>query len=243
MRLICYPTAGKAPSLRPAPSTRRWMDETPQGFAYRCLPLTIANSHGWEILQPVSVRIVWTGAPGVEALQVTGEGNPGFWPVSHFGQGILTFQIHALFRTDPGINLWVGGPVNRPKDGIQPLTGLVESDWSPYSFTMNWQFTRPGEIRFEAGEPFCHFFPVARGGIEAVEPEIRPLESDPELAAQYRAWAAGRTTFNAGLKSLPPAQAAGLWQKSYYRGRGPSGEDGAADHRIKTRPKPFRTDG
>jgi Family of unknown function (DUF6065) len=30
---------------------RAWMDATDQRFAYRCLPLNIANAHGWEILR------------------------------------------------------------------------------------------------------------------------------------------------------------------------------------------------
>ena len=38
----------------------------------------------------------------------------------------------------------VQGPINRPKDGIAALPGIIETDWSPYSFTMNWMFTRPG---------------------------------------------------------------------------------------------------
>jgi hypothetical protein len=29
------------------------MDASPEAFAYRCLPLNIANAHGWGILTPV----------------------------------------------------------------------------------------------------------------------------------------------------------------------------------------------
>jgi hypothetical protein len=29
---------------------RGWMDATGDSFAYRCLPLAVANAHGWEIL-------------------------------------------------------------------------------------------------------------------------------------------------------------------------------------------------
>jgi Family of unknown function (DUF6065) len=93
--------------------------------------------------------------------------------VSHFGHGILTFHIPCLFRTEPGIDLLVQGPVNRPKDAIAPLSGIVETDWAPYTFTMNWQFTRPGiAVRFEKGEPFCHVWPLQRGALQTVEPEV-----------------------------------------------------------------------
>ena len=36
----------------------------------------------------------------------------------------------------------VTGPFNQPKDAIQPLTAIVETDWAPFTFTMNWKFTR-----------------------------------------------------------------------------------------------------
>ena len=68
---------------------------------------------------------------------------------------MLTFHPGYLFRTPPGWSMWAMGPPNHIKDGIQPLAGLVETDWLPFPFTMNWIFTRPGTVRFEKGEPFC----------------------------------------------------------------------------------------
>ena len=75
--------------------------------------------------------------------------------------------MHGVFRTEPGWNLFVGGSPNEPKDGLYPLSGVIETDWAPYSFTMNWQFTRPDHwISFEEGEPFCFLYPVQRGLLE-----------------------------------------------------------------------------
>ena len=50
--LICYVREGWAPRVVPAAPRREWMDATTESFAYRCLPLAIANSHGWEMLSP-----------------------------------------------------------------------------------------------------------------------------------------------------------------------------------------------
>jgi Family of unknown function (DUF6065) len=102
--------------------------------------------------------------------------------ISHFAHGILTFHLPCLFRTEAGYDLMVHGPINRPKDGIAPLSGVIETDWAPYSFTMNWIFTRPGtQVSFAQGEPFCHVFPVKRGELEAIEPQLRLLSEEPEL--------------------------------------------------------------
>src|SRR4029077_20628852 len=99
---------------------------------------------------------------------------------SLFGQGIVTFNIPGIFRTPPGWNLWIGGSPTQPKDGIYPLTGVVETDWSPFTFTMNWRFTRPGQsVHFDAGEPFCFVFPVERGYLDAIEPRLVSMENAP----------------------------------------------------------------
>ena len=57
--------------------------------------------------------------------------------------GILTFDVAYIFRTPPGYHLLVSGPINTFKDGVAPMTAVVETDWLPYTFTFNYQFTRP----------------------------------------------------------------------------------------------------
>lgn len=65
---------------------------------------------------------------------------------------------------------------------------VIETDWASYTFTMNWMFTCPGTVRFEQDEPFCHIFPLHRGELETVEPEIRPFTAVPELQQSYEVW-------------------------------------------------------
>src|SRR6056297_2596032 len=59
---IVGPTDGWA--IEPASPRRDWMDET-GGFAYRCLPLTIANQAGWIVRSPASFQAVWNGGPQI----------------------------------------------------------------------------------------------------------------------------------------------------------------------------------
>jgi len=51
-KLVAYRIDGHSVQIRPAPLEREWMDSSDQRFAYRCLPLNIANAHGWELLCP-----------------------------------------------------------------------------------------------------------------------------------------------------------------------------------------------
>jgi len=240
VKIIAYPTVADPPKLRPAPSGRGWMDALPEAYAYRCLPLTMANAHGWEICTPVAFEAVWNGGPAKTDITIKTDDDGGLAPTSHFGSGILTFHVGYLFRTDPGISLLAQGPVNRPKDAIYALSGLIETDWSSYTFTMNWMFTRADTpVRFERDEPFCHVFPVSADVLEAAEPVVAPFESAGETYERHSSWSKSRNTFNADL--LDPASRARSqkWQKDYYRGYHPDGEKGPDAHRTKLRLKPF----
>ena len=215
------------------------MDDLPQAYAYRCLPLIIANAHGWEVCSPVDFTATWNGGGSKDDIAIE-TGATGLMPTTHFGSGILTFHVGYLFRTDPGVSLMAQGPINRPKDAIQPLSGVIETDWSPYTFTMNWQFTRADTpVHFEKGEPFCHIFPMQRDALEQVEPEIRAFETAPEMLRNHKKWSESRNDFNANLKTPGSSARDEKWQKDYYRGFQPDGDKGPPTHKTKLRLKPF----
>jgi len=240
LKLTCFTLGHPLPVIRPAPVQRAWMEDTPEKFAYRCLPLAIANTAGWEILCPVDLTAIWDGGQSKEAVKIFSSALPDDLPFSHFGSGVLTFHVSVLLQTEPGYDLFVSGPPNRPKDGIQALTGIIESDWSPYTFTMNWKFTRAGvPVQFLRGEPFCFFFPIPRGLTEAVEPEIRDIAEAPELQRNYEIWQENRHQFNRDLSEPGSAARREKWQKIYYRGELPDGDLGVPDHRIKLRLRGF----
>jgi hypothetical protein len=242
VKLICYPTSGEPPKIIPAPLERDWMDATEDGFAYRCLPLNIANAHGWFILNAIAFVAQWDGGNLLDSISIQAAEKASSSPlaISHFGFGVLTFHINGLFRTEPGFDLFVTGPFNMPKDGIQPLTGIVETDWSPFTFTMNWRFTRKlTPVAFERDEPICMIYPVARGVIESVEPEFRSLDEDPKIRQSYLDWSARRSAFNAALSEESSDARREKWQKEYFRGY--STQLGTApEHRTKIRAKPFK---
>ena len=145
--MIAYQIGPIYAGLCRASSQRAWMDPTSERFAYRCLPLVIANQLGWDILNPVPLRARWLGgsAPTDVQVEALGDSQLGNWAGGHFGEGVLTFSVGYLFRTPPGIRLLVTGPLNSPKPNIYPLSGVVETDWTHASFTMNYRFTQPGE--------------------------------------------------------------------------------------------------
>ena len=139
----------------------------------------------------------------------------------------------------------VQGPVNRPKDAVAPLSAIVETDWAPFTFTMNWMFTRANtEVTFEQGEPICHFYPLKRGDLEACEPRLEPLANNAELQSQFMKWTASRSTFIKELQEPKSLARLELWEKQYFRGLDAFGRPAnQTKHYTKLNLRKFTEDG
>jgi hypothetical protein len=242
VKLICYALQDFSPKLVPARAQRQWMDDFPDRHAYRCLPLSIANAHGWDVLCPAPVEIEWNGGPAVGDIIIRAlKPLPGGRPIEHFcrsnfSRGIVTMHVDYIFRTEPGWDLLATGPFNHPKENAYPLTGIIEADWLPYPFTMNWQILRPGRVIFEEGEPFCSVFPIAKQALLDCEPEIRRLSDDLELVRQHQAFRASRDEFMKRFHAGDSDAVRQAWQRHYFLGRHPDGTT-VDDHLNKLRLK------
>jgi hypothetical protein len=235
-QLIFHQIHPTAPRLVPGRTDRVWMDETGNRFAYRCLPLVIANSMGWEALCPAGLEAEWNGGNSLKDIVVEVDDPQwaeGRLACSHFGHGVLTFNLQYVVRTDPGIGIWVRGAPNWLKDGIAPLEGVVETDWLPFTFTMNWMFTRPGRVSFRKDEPFCFLTPIEYRSLEEYRPEIVMLDESPELQQHYEAWSEQRQAFNRQLAAGDPDAARQGWQKYYVKGTAPTPVAVSASHTSK----------
>ncbi len=227
---------------------RDWMDRSASRFAYRCLPLTIANQTGLWVKNPVSFTAVWRGfgAPGSIEIQFDTAGD--VWKnfiTDQFGMGILTWNTPFLLRTQPaGSRILVGGPLNWFKPNAHPLTALIESDWLTASFTMNWKLMAPYvPVRFEVGEPLFQVIPLISnvcGDLEGADVRYAKLADNPELERLYNEWCVARNAFHEQrAKGLVPPDS---WQKHYFLGRDMAGRPAAPAHATKIRPPQVRRD-
>jgi hypothetical protein len=243
MKLIAYKTFEyNCQKLVPAARTREWMDKTPGSFAYHCLPLVMANSLGWFVINDVPCEMEWDGTEPAGGLKVwpteeLSDVQKHFMPSSHFGSGIVTFHAEFMFWTEEKISLITKGPANMPKHGIQSLEGVVETDWLPYPFTMNWKMTAKNtRVRFERGEPIAQIIPYPSDTISNTEPEIRVLSMDtnPELYLRYEDYRKKRVVFNEKFKYDGSKR-----QKYYVRGEDSMGNKYAEHHQTDWKTKPF----
>ena len=194
---------------------REWMDNTSDKYAYRCLPLNIANQHGWAVYPNEDITVVWNGGTYKEDIKIV----EGRMATSAFGHGILTFHLPFMVRTSDNYNLYISGAPNHPISGAYALTGVYEADWTPYTFTMNWQLTSIyEEIKFSKNDPICFFFPVERDSLNDFKFTVGNLnDEDPEFINQFKLFCENRQKFLDG--EMPGLD----WQKNYFQGKMPDG--------------------
>jgi hypothetical protein len=244
--LIGFTTRDDAPRITPAPSSRTWMSAmsaTRNGWPNRCLPMLIANQSGWELRNRCAFTATWMGREDdVDVMIQPDKRDTGqFLPVSHFGNGILTWHLPMLFRTPAGYNLLVRGPANYPKDAVYPLEGIVETDWASPSFSMSWKFTRKlMPVRFEVDEPICMIVPQRRAELEEFAPELRRIESDEDLQRKHEFFLRSRDAAKQIEQIARVAAGEQVeWQGDYTRGRHTDGEAGTPDHQTRRHLRSF----
>lgn len=230
--------------IRPAKPRREWMDRTPDSYAYRCVPLSAANTMGWEILNPVDCEFRWNGLTPHTQVFVWREREVRFGPKSHFGSGVVTWELPFLFRTPPDCALVVTGPANHDRAHITPLEGFIRTDWLPFPFTMNWRITTADEtIRFEEGEPIARVFPYPLGLLDETAIELCDLSEDADFERRFREWSERRQqnyrereSRAASAPGMGPPDLEALWNRHYARGAG--SDRAALEHQTVFRCKP-----
>ena len=114
-RLIAHETVEKPPfAIRPA----RPQKEEPWA---KCIPMSIAESWGWDVTIHEAFEARWSGRPERDALRIEGNARVRRFVTSHFGHGIITIRFPFIMQTPHGWNLHVRGPVNRARGDVAPL--------------------------------------------------------------------------------------------------------------------------
>ena len=160
------PPPSRPPEIVPGRPQRAWMDAFADRHPYRCLPLTMANTTGWEILCPVGFTAEWNG--GTEQERHHAHARPSASPTSsdfvksHFSPR----RAHLPPRLPvphPARLVDVGHGPAQPRQGRHPAAGRPGGDRLA-AVPLHHELASspgPGKVRFEKGEPFCFITLVA----------------------------------------------------------------------------------
>jgi hypothetical protein len=181
-KLFLKRTHENSPAIQQSRLKRDWMDATYNKHAYQCLPMTVANVYGWEVVLEEDLIVQWDGGntpPTILSGETTSSGR--VQAISSI-IGMISINIGWVINTEEGYNTWMTGSPNYFIDGATPLTATIPSYWWPDESQMNWKITKIGEpVVFGAGTPFCFFNIYDNSVLESVEIVTSSLWDDQEL--------------------------------------------------------------
>jgi len=180
-KLTLVKTTQNPPEIKQSRFNRDWMDATYNKHAYQCLPLTVANVTGWELILQQDVLVQWDGGNTVPRI-LEGEKFDDRPIAIPSIIGMMSFTTGWAFNTEDGYSTWISGSPNYFVDGAVPLTASIPSYWWPDEFNMNWQITKVKEpVLFPKGMPIMHFVIYPNTLLESTEIVVENLWDKPQL--------------------------------------------------------------
>lgn len=190
--------------IRPCTPKRDWFESHPKRNPYKCNPMTVANSYGWEIYSPTSFTVIWDGSKGqsdLNGIMFRSKDSQSHLPSHHFGNGILTWDTGFIFKTEFPYAMFVTAPTNTSIKNLTPLSGIVETYWLPFKFTLNCKINEPGHpVTINRGDVLAQIFPVQINVFDDMEVDVKDINESPdEFKQNYTNWSEYR---NKNLKSF-----------------------------------------
>jgi hypothetical protein len=153
MNLFIYGVSQSPFIFRNASPKRQWMNETFSKHAYRCAPLTSANSHGWEVCLPHDVVVTKNDDGEVRIIEGEYFENVKICSTDIMNESVA-FLHNITFVTQDGYSIWVSNPPNYFVDGAQAYTGIIPSSWWFNTFQFSWRITKIDcPVLFEKHKP------------------------------------------------------------------------------------------
>ncbi len=206
----------------PLAMKRNWMTDSKYKFAYKCLPLNIANQYGFAVLSPADFTVdYWGGDDGNAVDVMVHSDDPQIKEniVSYLGEKTVTIHLDFCLQTPEGYSTYIRGIANETKDGIKYLDAIVETDWLPYTFSYSFVVTSPGIYEFKKNEPLFMFFPIERNTVENFTLRNQSIKTNDDFYKDFSEYANSRNKLTFDVKD---GKVEGPhFQRFYQEGRGP----------------------
>jgi hypothetical protein len=158
--------------IRPMSIKRDWMDNTAQGHAYRCFPVTQANVIGWSLSSTKDIRFTWNGTIDQTSDTVTITEGSDFAYTGR-GQGTVSFNTGLVFKTESNISLFTINPVNYFNNDFEVMSSLVSTSFYDNPIPLAIRAKTPNqEIIIKAGSPLATIIPISLTSLDNTSIEI-----------------------------------------------------------------------
>lgn len=218
----CYKKAQKTLNISPMSIKRDWMDNTPQGHAYRCHPVTSANVIGWNISCPVDIRFIWNGINDTSSTNVKILEGDEFTQTGR-GQSTVSFNTRFILKTDEKMSVFTINPQNYFNPDIEVVSSLISTSFLDTDFPLAIKCkTANKEIVIKAGSPIATIIPISLTSLQNESIEILNFNHTDEYFEKLRSYGEAAQKINQ----------AGEWTDWYRNAVNEKGES-IGSHEVK----------
>lgn len=186
MKIKVYKVPNHPVSIKQTEIQRDWMDQTYDRHAYKCFPISLANTIGWSISFSEDIEFIWDGISDTtpnhikiikgERLCSLGRAN-----------GTISFNTGLYFKTGKNISILSIVPPNYFIKGATPFTSIMSTSFYSDVFPVSWKITQPDElITIKAGTPVATIIPMSIAEVSSAELEIYDKEFDESVLKEKK---------------------------------------------------------
>jgi hypothetical protein len=204
VKINAYKRPGYRVKIEQTKVQRDWMDATLDRHAYKCFPVSLANSIGFSISFLDDIEFIWDGVSDSSPKHVTVLKGNDFCTTSR-ANGTINFISNIKFKTDKNMSMLSIVPPNHFIDGATPFTSIISTSFFEDMLPISWKITRPNtKILIPAGTPVATVIPISLKQISDIELDIYDLKHglDYELYQQKKADAWHKITSFGGFTNF-----------------------------------------
>jgi hypothetical protein len=181
-----YVVPGAKVKIEQTKVQRDWMNLTDDRHAYKCFPISLANSIGYSISFLEDIEFVWDGISDSSDTHVKIiRGMDSCTPAR--GNGTISFHSGISFKTDPDVSMLSIVPPNYFIDGATPFTSIISTSFHDDMLPVAWKITRPNvNIIIPAGTPVITIIPISLKNLTTFELNLHDKIYDENFNAEQQ---------------------------------------------------------
>lgn len=178
-KIVAYKRPGSKVKIEQTRVQRDWMDATGGRHAYKCFPVTLANSIGYSISFTEDIEFIWDGIddPTQDHVKIL-KGPQSITPQR--GNATVSFNTDIIFKTDNNMSMLSIVPPNYFIEGAVPFTTIMSTSFHNEPIAAAWRITKANEIiRIPAGTPVITLIPISLTELCEIELDLYDMPYDP----------------------------------------------------------------
>lgn len=152
---------------------REWMDKTPNKHAYQCMPVSLANTIGWQISFPEEISFIWDGISDNTDEHVKIISGQKFCSSAR-GNGTISFNSYITLKTDEDVTTLIMPVPNLFNENAQCFTALISTSFYESMIPIAWKILKPNvKIVIPPKYPVATILPISLKSLENFEMIIK----------------------------------------------------------------------